>query len=140
MKMCFVLFFKFKIGSGFLDFNSKVPKTTLAQILTFGIYFSPQRQCKHVGFRFLYNTLKQTICSLVRVNSHYKTNYPRKAKTLEHNLLDVCQISGHSILQNHLLWRRLESPQKTNAYAHRNLHNTWPSSPFKLQPLLSKET
>lgn len=67
--MCF--FFKFNIGSGLLDFNSKVPKT-LVLILTFGIYFSPKRQCEHIGLRFLYNTLKWTICSLVRVNSHYK--------------------------------------------------------------------
>lgn len=88
---------------------------------------------------FLYNILKWTIYILVRVNSHYKTNYPRKAKALEHNSLGVCQMRDIALSRTIFFCRRLKPPQKTNTYAHRNLHNAWPSSSFNLWPVLSKE-
>lgn len=66
--------------------------------LTFVIHFSSKRQYEHIGLKFLYNTLKWNIGSLVRVNNHCKTNYYRNARTQEHNSLDVCQMEGCSTL------------------------------------------
>lgn len=104
-------------------------------MLTFGIYFSSKRHYEYIGLRFLQNILKWNICSLVRVNSHCKTNYHRKARTLDHNSLDVCQMEGCSPLYNHHPWRRLKPPQKTNAHTHGNSHNASPPSFLTLWPL-----